>query len=209
MNQIRPSYDINLIQNIPLLNTDLEDDIIWMLTTHGHYTVKSFYHNIMDSLFYGSNFKVDGQWKQLWNLRVQPKFKHLTWCIIHGCLPSRQNLIRKRVLCQSTCSICENELENDWYLFRMLSSYKFLVLFRTLECDPAESTSCRRFTRAPLWSDFISFTWNLQQVHLYPLENMRQRWNTSFICSLPRWLEARGTPIIQPQPAPATNICWT
>ncbi|KAL5127112.1 hypothetical protein HKD37_14G039595 [Glycine soja] len=60
---------------------------------------------------------IEGNWKQFWSLRIQPKIKHLIWRIQCDGLPSRFRLPSKGVQCPSKCPLCYNNLENNWHLF--------------------------------------------------------------------------------------------
>ena len=58
------------------------------------------------------------QWKWLWNLSLPPKVKLFTWRLIKGLLPTRADLIRRKITTDGICQHCGNSMETTEHLFR-------------------------------------------------------------------------------------------
>ncbi|KAJ1418166.1 Ribonuclease H-like superfamily [Sesbania bispinosa] len=109
--------DVNRILSIHLSRLDREDSLIWKLSKDGRYSVKSAYYHITENMVDNSHYKVQGDWKTLWKLKVPNCVKLFLWRLLRGCLPTRMNLQRKGVSCPATCAFCESALENEWHVF--------------------------------------------------------------------------------------------
>jgi hypothetical protein len=62
-------------------------------------------------------WKVEGDWNQLWNLPIPPKVKHFMWRLGRNCLPNRQRLMSKGIDSDSNCVVCHRYTEYNWHLF--------------------------------------------------------------------------------------------
>ncbi|KAJ1412101.1 Ribonuclease H superfamily [Sesbania bispinosa] len=109
--------DVNRILSIHLSRLDREDSLIWKLSKDGRYSVKSAYYHITENMVDNSHYKVQGDWKTLWKLKVPNCVKLFLWRLLRGCLPTRMNLQCKGVSCPATCAFCESALENEWHVF--------------------------------------------------------------------------------------------
>jgi len=85
--------------------------------TYGSYTVKSAYKMCVSISDQWSNYHVSGDWKLIWSLCVPPKIKHFCWRLLRGCLPTRSNFQSRGVHCQSTCVVCNCDLEDEMHMF--------------------------------------------------------------------------------------------
>ncbi|KAJ1419155.1 Reverse transcriptase zinc-binding domain [Sesbania bispinosa] len=109
--------DAENILNMPLMNTEREDELIWKLSRDGKFSVKSAYYHVTECMIDNSHLKEPGEWKLLWRLGVPNKVKMLLWRLLRGCLPVRTNLQRRGVRCPATCPLSEAGLENEWHTF--------------------------------------------------------------------------------------------
>ncbi|KAJ1439535.1 Reverse transcriptase zinc-binding domain [Sesbania bispinosa] len=109
--------DVNRILSIHLSRLDREDSLIWKLSKDDRYSVKSAYYHITENMVDNSHYRVQGDWKTLWKLKVPNCVKLFLWRLLRGCLPTRMNLQRKGVSCPATCAFCESALENEWHVF--------------------------------------------------------------------------------------------
>ncbi|KAB2628569.1 patellin-3-like [Pyrus ussuriensis x Pyrus communis] len=55
--------------------------------------------------------------KGIWKLEVPPKLRHFLWLTVHGCLPTRDALFRRRSSQTSTCPICCCHDETTEHMF--------------------------------------------------------------------------------------------
>ena len=54
-------------------------------------------------------------WKVLWKLKIPNRTKTLLWRATKDALPTRANLMRRKVLMNSTCQVCETEPESTFH----------------------------------------------------------------------------------------------
>lgn len=71
----------------------------------------------MEDLFVTSHLRVKGAWKCLWRLKIPQKIKLLLWRVARGVLPTRSNLLRRNVMCDNHCPMCDGNPENEWHAF--------------------------------------------------------------------------------------------
>lgn len=81
------------IQNIPLLNVQDDDQLMWRFSHNGIDTVRSASNNIMEAMLDNDHLKVPGKW----NIQAPPKIKHFVWRLLRGCLPTMQRLVQKGI----------------------------------------------------------------------------------------------------------------
>ena len=56
-------------------------------------------------------------WQVLWKMRVPNKIKIFGWRMFHGILPTRVNLVKKKIIRESVCPICTRLPENELHVF--------------------------------------------------------------------------------------------
>lgn len=95
--------DVQKIQSIPLLNTHGSDQQIWKFSSTGDYTVRSAYHNIMETMLDVSHLKAEADWMLVWKLQIPHNIKQFIWRLLRGCLPTRYNLRTKQITCPLHC----------------------------------------------------------------------------------------------------------
>jgi hypothetical protein len=111
-----PMHIANRILDIPLYDLLVEDKIVWIDSTNGHYNVKSGYKLWLNVSGKGRLAAQDEDWSSLWKILAPPKTKHLLWRISKGCFPTRKCLQENHVPCSSVCPLCNNEDESDWHV---------------------------------------------------------------------------------------------
>lgn len=67
---------------------------------------KEVYHSIDNS----------GFWRKLWNLKVPLKVKHFLWRAASGILPTKEQLISKKVAINNLCPVCNISQETTFHL---------------------------------------------------------------------------------------------
>jgi ribonuclease HI len=136
--------DANEILKIPLVNLGKRDEIIWRFDKKGIYSVKSAYRVCVDVMINRDDWKVEGDWQQLWTLPIPPKVKQFMWRLGRDCLPNRQRLMSKGVHGDSNCVVCHRYTEYNWHLF--------------LDC--ADSIACWR--QVKLWNELQNLMENAE-----------------------------------------------
>ncbi|KAK9991713.1 hypothetical protein SO802_026698 [Lithocarpus litseifolius] len=96
-----------MIKRIPLGKVASEDVLIWPHTHDGRYTCKSGYRFLKEETkLYSTqqhsllNSKL---WKGLWSLQVPNKVKNLMWRACRNAMPTKANLVRKKIIDDPIC----------------------------------------------------------------------------------------------------------
>lgn len=106
------------------LSTNLPaDKQVWGLTTNGLFSVRSAYKLAMEmssvapvgDVSDGSHLKKF--WKYFWSCNIPHKICHFAWRACKDVLPTKENLVRSKVLLDSCCDECNMEEENLGNLF--------------------------------------------------------------------------------------------
>ncbi|XP_010481107.1 PREDICTED: uncharacterized protein LOC104759943 [Camelina sativa] len=105
--------DIPHIRRIRPSITGADDEIAWIHTKSGLYSVKSGYHlqrklSTESSSDTSSSFNISSctTFKKLWAYNMPQKLKHLWWRCLHNALPVANNLKKKKMLTDDTCQRC-------------------------------------------------------------------------------------------------------
>ncbi|KAL0011861.1 hypothetical protein SO802_006969 [Lithocarpus litseifolius] len=142
---------------LPLNNQNSQDKLIWKENKAQRFSVSSAYqvalrlihpnqaeHSLVQA--HGST------WRKIWKLNVPPKVRNFIWRACSGCLPTRENLHKKRVSvegkCEPYCHQCETICHvlwecpftrNVWALFKGTlqkcsnETDDFFLLFKMLQ----------------------------------------------------------------------------
>ncbi|KAL6190943.1 hypothetical protein ACLB2K_037337 [Fragaria x ananassa] len=104
--------DLIRILSIPIGRRE-DLDLIWPLTKHGTFTVKSAYHwfHHMQSTApinkYGSSHTIDTRcWKLTWKLPTIPKIRHFFWKALNASTPTYLSLYRRKIIKSLLCHVC-------------------------------------------------------------------------------------------------------
>lgn len=87
-------------------------------------------------------------WKKIWSLKVAPKIIFFMWKLIRDCLPTQENLCKRKVIQDYRCLICSLEDESTGHAFagsEWVKQVKFGACFG-LHVPPLEAIS-----NFPLW----------------------------------------------------------
>jgi ribonuclease HI len=109
--------EAKVIASIPLSSNLPPDRLIWLDTKNGNFSVRSAYHlglEIKDrERGQSSNdVEVSDVWRSIWNLQVPNKIKMFLWRACNDILPTRENLLKKRVIVDGKCPWCNIEEES-------------------------------------------------------------------------------------------------
>ncbi|XP_058760957.1 uncharacterized protein LOC131634317 [Vicia villosa] len=130
---------------IPLSFRRPVDELIWNYEKSGNYSVKSAYH----LLVHGKRSKGPGPssvsyhklGQKIWQARLHPRVRNFLWRLAKDILPTKENLQKKGITLDTSCSFCQAAPETAHHLF--------------LQCEFARSvcfSSCFGL-RLPLNSD--------------------------------------------------------
>ena len=109
------------ILSMPLPLRPSLDKLIWIPNSKGEFSVKSAY---LTTRALTPTPPVSGiNWVKLWNLNVLERIKILLWKIEVNALPTRENLMQRFQIEDSSCICCKQEVETVSHLFlRCLAS---------------------------------------------------------------------------------------
>ena len=121
--QVFLPHEANIICGIALSASLPVDKLVWALTVNGHFSVRSAYKLAREmGLRANSGELSDGTrlkrfWKQLWRCNVPHKVRHFAWRACSDILPTKANLVHRKVLRDSFCEECQREVESSGHLF--------------------------------------------------------------------------------------------
>ena len=145
------------ILNIPLTNLHSKDTLTWKENRRQKFSVKTAYRvamqlsnpNWADHSMAREHSLV---WNKIWSLNVPPKVRTFLWRACSNCLPTRDNLHRRRVSVEPHCEICQHRSEtvshilwecplarNVWAIFKgraqkcSNTATDFFILFQQLQ----------------------------------------------------------------------------
>ncbi|XP_075651545.1 uncharacterized protein LOC142622019 [Castanea sativa] len=155
LNRIFLPFEADEIASIPLSIRLPDDKQVWAATSTGLFSVRSAYHlalNIEEDEGAGSTS--DGGhlrsfWKQLWSCQIPHKIRHFAWRAARDILPTKANLVARKILEDSNCEECGLCAESFYHLF--------------WECSKARDTWAHSPFLSPLsavpFSSFFDFLW--------------------------------------------------
>ncbi|KAL0009992.1 hypothetical protein SO802_005100 [Lithocarpus litseifolius] len=105
------AHEAKIIKAIPLSLNETEDKLCWCSSVDGQYSVKAGY-NLLVCEELNSNAGIANRslpkssWKGLWKLKTPSRIKTLLWRANADALPTRANLVKRKVLSDPTCQAC-------------------------------------------------------------------------------------------------------
>ena len=133
----------------------IQDDIlIWPFNPDGVYFFKFRYRYLHEQQQHGlprpsDNSVLKPLWKKIWGLQVPNKVKHLAWKACKDSLPTKTNLVRRKVLLRAAVMLA-NCTRRMWFM--LCSVAQLCNLFGGLGLNGITA----RFKRAPLSLIFLS-----------------------------------------------------
>ncbi|CAN1125061.1 Putative ribonuclease H protein At1g65750 [Linum perenne] len=110
--------DCEAITTIQLVDSRVNDRIIWHFGKRGEYTVKSGYRLWAEEMSSLEAHKLDGPWTKIWDLHTPPKMRIMVWRLVSEIVPSRATLRRRHIDVPDECAICGADSETYDHLFR-------------------------------------------------------------------------------------------
>lgn len=107
--------EANEIFRTPLVNTEVDDEIIWHYSNKGVYTVKSGYE-LVRSTSLDSVYMVVGEWKKIWKLSVLAKVKLFLWRALHKVMSMKVNMLVRGLGVSDDCVLCGREHDNTLHV---------------------------------------------------------------------------------------------
>ena len=115
-------FEATIIKNMPLCKTIQDDILIWPFNPDGVYSVKSRYQYLHEQQQHNLPWPSDNSvftpfWKKIWGLQVPNKVKHLAWKACKDSLPTKTNLISRKVITEGCCDACKLHQEDVFHAF--------------------------------------------------------------------------------------------
>lgn len=106
---------------VPLNQLSSPDKLIWKENRTHSFLVRTAYQVALRLKIphqaEHSSVQVQGStWRRIWKLNVPPKVRTFIWRACSNCLPTRENLHRRRVRVESICEICHQQPETNSHL---------------------------------------------------------------------------------------------
>ena len=115
-----------------------------------HYSVRSVYA-VAARLSHPVNFSATSDnsqnqhfWKQIWSLPLPHKIRHFAWRVCRNILPTKVNLMRRKVVQDDICDECRLEAESSGHLFRTYPKDREVWSFSKLVVSTS-SVMCQKF----------------------------------------------------------------
>ena len=111
------SFEVEIIRTIPLSRTNQLDVLTWPYNPKGEYTVKVGYQ-FLQKEFQNTQpgqsdlSRLEPLWQAIWNLPVLSKVKNLIWRATKNSLPSKDNLVRQKIIQDAGCEACREHNED-------------------------------------------------------------------------------------------------
>ena len=175
---------------LPLTRQNSQDKLIWKENRSQRFMVRSAYQVALRLKYpqqaEHSSVQAHGStWRKIWELNVPPKVRTFLWRACSGCLPTRENLHKKRIRVEQRCELCHHHAEtighvlcecplarNVWALFRGTIQKcrnevdDFFLLFKMLQQKQGSSDLEKwAVTAWSIWNARNRFYFEQIQVH--------------------------------------------
>ena len=96
---------------------DQADTLTWPFTPTGDYIVKSGYTFLQQEYHSSQPGQLDPEylkplWKLIWSLQVPSKVKNFIWRAAKNSLPTKTNLVKRKVIDDDLCEHCKDQKED-------------------------------------------------------------------------------------------------
>lgn len=111
------SFEVETIKAIPLCHTNQPNMLTWPYNPKREYTVKSSYQFLQREFLNAQPGQSDflglkPLWQAIWNLPVPNKVKNLVWKAVKNSQPSKENLVRRKIIQDNCCDLCREHKED-------------------------------------------------------------------------------------------------
>jgi ribonuclease HI len=224
INNLFSTVTANNILSMKLFQEVREDKFIWEGEKDGKYTVRAGYRSIMSEAWKQVGSAVNRNWSAIWDINTSPKTRHLVWRVCRGCIPTRNLLLQRHVVCEEQCPFCNDEAETEFHIFftcpRVRLSWEAAGLMNVLIhklhvfnnaadllfniCSSEDSNNAGRVATLLwyIWQSRNDIVWNNNQPSMTQIGlNAFNAWQV--------WFEANNVQSSSQQQAQnVTNTCW-
>lgn len=131
------------IKRIHVSGIGQENVYVWPFTSDGEYSVRSAYHLLASGSLMAdqaSTSLMDQKvWKSIWCIRATNKIRHFIWRAAKDSLPTKENLHKRHIPLDVTCSLCHEQQETLMHALWLCDQAKavwksevsFAVMYKT------------------------------------------------------------------------------
>lgn len=103
-------HEVQKIKALPLCVVPHTNYFYWSLEKSGIYSVKSGYKLLCeeerkDEASGSSRQGMSVLWSKIWSLKVPRKINHFLWRACTDCLPTKTNLLKRKIVADSVCQL--------------------------------------------------------------------------------------------------------
>ena len=115
-------HEAEVIKGLPLSSRLPSDKLIWAASSNGLFSVRSTYSlainlNRPETMGTSSdNSQVRQFWRRIWSLLVPHKLRHFVWRVCKEILPTKANLIKRKVLQHDIDDECSTKVETTGHV---------------------------------------------------------------------------------------------
>ena len=111
------TWEAEKVRGIYVGEDEVEDVLIWLLSSSRSYSVQSAYRMLMEvknSVLPSSSSPLSEHtiWKKIWKLKVLKKVCHFLWRAAKDSLPTKLNLRLRHIPLDDTCEGCNDQSES-------------------------------------------------------------------------------------------------
>jgi ribonuclease HI len=92
----------SILQLLPCIVNDIPDVWVWQNSSGGIYTTKDAYEWLLNPLPINNHIN----WKWIWQLKLPATIQFFVWQVMHGSIPTKGILNRRRVCSSNLCPRC-------------------------------------------------------------------------------------------------------
>lgn len=107
--------DAEAILSLPLPNPRIKDKVLYYVDSYGKLFVKKVYNQLSSISSRMINQRIN--WKHRQKLKSLPRLLLLEGKIALNALPTRENFLKRGVITDGSCLLCNSKLESIFHLF--------------------------------------------------------------------------------------------
>ena len=123
LQQLFLHHEVNIILGIALSTNLPRDKLVWFPMKNGLFSMKSAYKIAMEMQEGAAMGTVSDDsnlrkfWKYIWQMNIPHKVHHFTWRSCRNILPTKDNLLRRKIVTDGYCEECYEDVESSGHLF--------------------------------------------------------------------------------------------
>ena len=133
INETLMDFEVALVKSIPFCITEQPDELIWPHSATSAYMVTTGYRflqteNQNQQPGQSDTLLLKPLWQRIWSLKYLSKVKILIWRVAKNSLPTKQNLVRRKIINNEYCDHCQLQHEDVLHALYLCSKLKEIWL---------------------------------------------------------------------------------